>query len=141
MKKNNNLSIAKLYNFAKIQLFPLNRSLTGGGVRKTLSYIKLFFPKLSIKFFKSNIQVYDWKVPSEWNVKKAYVKDFNGKKIIDFKNNNLHLIGYSSPIKKKLRRDELLKRLHFLKNQPDAIPYITSYYKKIGDSVVLIINF
>ncbi len=130
MKKKDNINIAKLYNFAKIYLFPLNRSLTGEGVRKTLSYIKSFFPKLRIKFFKSNIQVYDWKVPSEWNVKSAYVKDFEGKKIIDFKNNNLHLIGYSSPIKKKLRKDELLKRLHFLKNQPNAIPYITSYYKK-----------
>ena len=125
-----NPNIANLYKFSKNFLYPLNRSLTGKGVRKTLMYIKSLFPNLNIKFFKSNIKVYDWKVPAEWKVKKAYIKDFNKKKIVDFEKNNLHLIGYSSPINKKLKKEKLLKKIFFLKKQPNAIPYITSYYKK-----------
>lgn len=130
MNKKIKLNISNLYNFAKNYLYPLNRSLTGKGVRQTLNYIKYFFPNLKIKYFRSNTKVYDWKIPAEWEVNKAHIKDFNQKKIIDFKDNNLHLIGYSSPIKKKLKRDELFKKIFFLKKQPNAIPYITSYYKK-----------
>ena len=130
MNKKFNPNISNLYNFAKNYLYPLNRSLTGKGVRQTLFYIKYFFPNLKIKYFRSNTKVYDWKIPAEWEVNKAYIKDFNQKKIIDFKDNNLHLIGYSRPIKKKLKRDELFKKIFFLKKQPNAIPYITSYYKK-----------
>ena len=130
MNKKINPNISNLYKFAKNILYHLNRSLTGKGVRQTLNHIKFFFPNLKIKFFRSNIKVYDWKTPPEWVVKKAYIKDFNQKKIIDFKDNNLHLIGYSHPIKKKLKRDKLLKKIFFLKKQSNAIPYVTSYYKK-----------
>jgi aminopeptidase-like protein len=122
--------IKKYYNVAKIKLFPLTRSLTGNGVKKTLNIIQKELPKLKIKKFKSGTKVFDWNIPEEWNVTDAYVIDKYNNKIIDFKKNNLHLVGYSIPIKKILQKKELFKNLHFLKNQPKAIPYVTSYYKR-----------
>ena len=122
--------ISKYFYIAKKDLFPINRSLTGKGVLKTLKIIKKEFSKLKIINVKSNSKVFDWNVPPEWNVKDAYVIDKNNKKIIDFKENNLHLIGYSAPIKSYLTKKELFKKLYFLRKQPNAIPYITSYYKK-----------
>ncbi len=124
------MTIKKYYNIAKKKLFTINRSLTGQGVRKTLNIIKKEFPKLKIKRFKSGTKVFDWNIPEEWNVFDAYVIDKYNKKIIDFQKNNLHLVGYSIPIKKKISKKELFKNLYFLKKQPKAIPYITSYYKK-----------
>ena len=124
------MSIKKYYKIAKINLFPLNRSLTGAGVRKTLNIIKQEFPQLNIKKIKSGKKVFDWNVPPEWNVSEAFVIDKYNNKIIDFKKNNLHLVGYSTYIKKYILKKELFKNLYFLKNQPKAIPYITSYYKK-----------
>lgn len=111
------------------QLFPFNRSLTGEGTLKTLKVIQKILPKLKIKNIKSGEKVFDWIVPDEWNVKEAYIQ-FKKKKIIDFKNNNLHLVSYSVPIKKKLNFSILKKKLYYLKKQPDAIPYVTSYYNK-----------
>ena len=125
-----NVSLKKYYNIAKTKLFPINRSLTGKGVIDTLKIIKKEFPKLKIKNFKSGTKVFDWNIPPEWNVLDAYVMDKYGKKIIDFKNNNLHLVGYSIPINKNISKKELFKNIYFLKNQPNAIPYITSYYEK-----------
>ena len=122
--------INKYYEIAKNSLFKINRSLTGEGVRKTLKIIKKEFPELRIKKIKSKKKVFDWNVPSEWNVTEAFVLDKNKNKIIDFKNHNLHLIGYSTAIDKYLTKKDLIKNLHYLKNQPTAIPYITSYYKK-----------
>ena len=120
----------KFYNIGKKTLFSINRSITGEGVIKTLKVIKKEFPNIKIKKIKSGTKVFDWIVPSEWNVSDAYVLDKNGLKIIDFKKNNLHLLGYSTPVKKTLTKKNLFKKLHFLKNQPKAIPYSTSYYKK-----------
>jgi len=120
----------KYYNIAKKKLFPLNRSLTGEGVRKTLNIIKKEFPRLKLKKIKSGKKVFDWSIPEEWNVTDAYVIDKYNNRIIDFKKNNLHLVGYSIPIKKNITKKELFKNLYFLKNQPKAIPYITSYYKR-----------
>ena len=124
------MTIKKYYNIAKTKLFPITRSLTGEGVKKTLNIIKKEFPKLKIKKFKSGTKVFDWDIPEEWNVTDAYIIDKYNNKIIDFKKNNLHLVGYSIPIKKNLSKKELFKNLHFLKNQYKAIPYITSYYKR-----------
>ena len=87
----------KLIKLGK-KLFPINRSLTGKGSLKTLKIIRSEIPNLKIKKFKSGKKVYDWKIPSEWNAYDAYVKDKRGRKIIDFKKNNLHLVGYSKPI-------------------------------------------
>ena len=105
------MKIRKLYNFAKNELFRLNRSITGKDTFKTLSLINKKIPNLKIKKFKSGTKVFDWKIPPEWNVKNAYVKDKFGKKIIDFNENNLHLIGYSIKQNKKIRKNELLKKL------------------------------
>ncbi len=124
------MPIKKYFNIAQRKLFTLNRSLTGEGVRKTLNIIKKEFPKLKIKKIKSGTKVFDWKIPYEWNVLNAYVVDKYNKKIIDFKKNNLHLVGYSMPINKYLSKKQLFEKLHFLPKQADAIPYITSYYKK-----------
>ena len=124
------MTINKYYNIAKTKLFPINRSLTGRGVRKTLNILKKEFPKLKIKKFKSGKKVFDWNIPAEWNVNDAYVIDKYNNKIIDFKKNNLHLVGYSIPLKKTITKKELFKNLYFLKDQPKAIPYITSYYKR-----------
>ena len=112
------------------RLFNINRSLTGEGNRKTLKIIKKKIRALRILEFKSGKKVFDWIVPPEWNVKDAYVLDQNKKKIIDFKKNNLHLVGYSKAIKKKVSLGELKKHLYTYKSQPDAIPYVTSYYNK-----------
>ena len=120
----------KYYNLGKKVLFPICRSLTGEGVKKTLNVIKKEFPALKIKKIKSNTKVFDWSVPPEWNIQDAYVLDKNNLKIIDFKENNLHLLGYSTPIKKTLVKKQFFQNLFFLKKKPNAIPYVTSYYKK-----------
>ena len=83
------------------KLWPLNRSLTGVGVNQTLKILKNYNKKLKIIKFKSGQKVFDWTIPKEWTVNEAWIKDENGKKIINFENNNLHLVGYSTPIKKK----------------------------------------
>ncbi len=119
----------KAYSWAK-DIFPFNRSLTGKGVEKTLTYFKNIFSDLQIHNIKSGTKVFDWQVPLEWNVKDAYVSNLKGQRIIDFKKNNLHLVGYSQPINKVLSYKSLNKHLHSIKSQPNAIPYITSYYKK-----------
>jgi len=124
------MTINKYFNIAKKKLYPLNRSLTGKGTKKTLEILKKEFPKLTIKKIKSGTNVFDWKIPDEWNISDAYVIDKYGNKIIDFKKNNLHVIGYSKPITKTLYKEELLKNIHSIKKQPNAIPYITSYYKR-----------
>ena len=120
----------KFLNIAKKHLFNLNRSLTGKGVYETLKIIKKQFPKFKILSINSGTKVFDWKVPPEWNVKNAYILDKYNNKILDFKKNNLHLMGYSIPVNKKLKKNELKKKIFFLKKLPKAIPYITSYYKK-----------
>ncbi len=119
----------EIYTLAK-ELWPLNRSLTGEGNRKTLLTIKEHIPELVIKEVPSNTIAFDWKVPKEFHVNEAWIKTPNGDKICDFKENNLHLVGYSMAFHKKINKDELLKHLYSLPNQPNAIPYVTSYYDK-----------
>lgn len=118
-----------MLNFAK-KIFPLNRSLTGKDVVKTLKIIKKELPSLKLHSIKSGSKVFDWTVPQEWNVKQAFIIDPQNKKIADFSKNNIHLMGYSTPLKKKLNLRELKKKIYFLKKLPNAIPYVTSYYKK-----------
>ena len=111
------------------KLFPLNRSLTGKGNLQTLEYIKkCFLPNLQIKKVKSGTKVFDWNIPQEWSVKDAYIKNSKGKKIVDFYKNNLHLVNYSAPFTGILSKEELIKKLHFMEDFPNRIPYKTSYY-------------
>ncbi len=124
------MNIKKVYNFTKKKIFPLNRSLTGEGNRKTLRLIKKLVPDLKIKSIPSGKKVFDWKIPPEWDIKYAHIKDKFDNKIINFKENNLHLVGYSIPVNKILNKSQLLKKLYSLPKQPNAIPYITSFYKK-----------
>jgi len=118
-----------ILNFA-YKIFKFPRSLTGDGVRKTLLEIKKIIPGLKIKSIKSKTKVFDWKIPLEWKVNDAYILDPKKNKICEFKKNNLHLVGYSIPIKKKLNKNILLEKLYSLPKQPNAIPYLTSYYKR-----------
>ena len=111
------------------KLFPICRSITGKGVTQTLRIIKNEIPELKIKKIKSGSRVFDWKIPPEWVIDDAYVK-YKNKRIIDFKKNNLHLVNYSIPVKKNLNKNSLLKKIFSIKEQPFAIPYVTSYYKK-----------
>jgi len=122
--------VKKYYNLAKNVLFPICRSISGDGTYKTLKIIKKKFSNLKIIKFKSGKKVFDWKVPPEWNISDAYVLDKNKRKIIDFKKSNLHVVGYSQKISTYINKDHLLKKIHSIKQQPSAIPYITSYYKK-----------
>lgn len=110
-------------------LFPFNRSITGDGVRQTLAYLSEKLPGLAIKETPTNTQVFDWKVPREWAVDDAYIIDPDGKKIIDLKNNNLHLVSYSISVNKTMSLEDLQSHLYSLPDQPTAIPYVTSYYK------------
>ena len=112
------------------RLFPICRSLTGDGVRITLQILKEELPELTILSVPSRTKVFDWVVPDEWNIEDAYIIGPSGNKIIDFKNSNLHVVGYSEPVDVTLKLEELLKHIHTLPEQPTAIPYITSYYSR-----------
>ena len=123
-----------LYHLLK-KLFPLNRSITGKGFIQSLNILRLYNEKIFIKKIKSKSNVFDWKVPLTWEIKEAYV-EYEKKKIIDFKKNNLHLVGYTCPIKKKMYINELKKNLHFRKDLTNAIPYVT-LLKKVGVFVLV----
>ena len=110
------------------RLFPIVRSITGNGNRDTLRVLQEIIP-LTIKEYPTNQKVYDWVIPEEWNIRDAWVKDSKGNKVIDFKNNNLHVMSYSSPVKKRMHYKDLRKHLFCLPKLPEAIPYRTSYYE------------
>ena len=118
-----------IHEFAK-KLWPINRSITGEGVRATLEQIKCHLSELQIKSVPSGTSVFDWKIPKEWSVNEAYIISPNGEKFCDFKVNNLHLLGYSAPFEGKVSLEELKENLYTLSDQPEAIPYITSYYQE-----------
>lgn len=119
----------EMYGWAQ-DLFPINRSISGEGLRETLCYIQSLLPQLKFHEIKTGEKVFDWEVPFEWNISEAFIKDENDEVIVDFKNNNLHVVGYSKPVNCILNLDELQKHLHSIPSQPEAIPYITSYYSR-----------
>lgn len=111
------------------ELWPLPRSLTGPGVEQTLELISQVMP-LEIERFTSGSQVFDWVVPPEWHLRRGRLIDPDGKTICDTNDSNLHIVIYSEPVDTELGLDELQERLHSLPHLPDAIPYVTSYYKR-----------
>lgn len=120
---------SNIFNFAK-KIFPINRSLTGAGTLNTLKIIKKEIKSLKILNFKSGKKVFDWEVPKVWEIKDAFIITPDNKKICNLSANNLHVVGYSQRINKEISLKELQNHLHSLPKQKNAVPYVTSYYKK-----------
>lgn len=110
-------------------LYPVCRSITGEGVRATLRRLSEENP-LEVREVPSGTAVFDWEVPEEWNIRAAWIKDPQGNVIVDFANHNLHVLGYSEPVHRRVSLAELKEHLFSLPDQPDLIPYRTSYYRK-----------
>jgi aminopeptidase-like protein len=111
------------------ELFPICRSITGDGVRETLRKVGDHIP-LEIHEVTTGTQVFDWTIPKEWNIKDAYIKNSRGDRIIDFRQSNLHVISYSLPVQAKMSLEELKNHIYTLPENPDWIPYRTSYYQE-----------
>ena len=118
----------EMYQFIKT-LYPICRSITGDGFRQTLGFIAKEIP---LKRFEipSGEGVFDWTVPKEWNIRDGWIKNSAGEKVVDFKKHNLHVLNYSAPIHRKMTLDELKPHLFTLPENPDWIPYRTSYYNE-----------
>lgn len=114
------------------ELFPIPRSITGQGFRDSLEILNKTLGGDILKFhsIKSGTKVFDWAVPDEWNVKEAYIITPEGEKICDFKKHNLHLLNYSEATNQEIELEELQNHLYSIEEMPDAIPYVTSYYKR-----------
>lgn len=123
----------EMYNLAD-EIFPICRSITGEGVRDTLAVLNNFIGQDGLKFdiieIPSGTPVFDWTVPKEWKIREAYIEDQKGNRIIDMKKNNLHVMGYSIPVDKYVSLEELKECVFTQPDQPDVIPYVTSYYKE-----------
>lgn len=110
------------------ELFPICRSITGDGLRLSLQYISSLIPGFEIHEIPSGTKAFDWVVPDEWNIKEAYIEDAFGQRVVDFNDNSLHVVGYSTSVDLTLTRDELEPFLHTHPYSESAIPYVTSYY-------------
>lgn len=112
------------------RLFPICRSITGNGFRQSLGIIREILPEMAVVEVPSGTQVFDWTVPKEWNIRGGWIKNKSGEIIIDFNNTNLHVMGYSLPVHMVISREDLLEHVYSSPEQPDLIPYVTSYYKE-----------
>jgi aminopeptidase-like protein len=112
------------------RLFPICRSITGNGFRRSLEMIREIVPEIQAFEIPSGTSVFDWTVPKEWNIQGGWIKDMQGKTIVDFKDCNLHVMGYSVPVHQTISREELLNHVYTQPEQPEWIPYVTSYYKE-----------
>ncbi len=117
---------ARAYEFVG-EIFPICRSITGNGVRRTLECVGKRVP-LKLHEVPSGTPAFDWEVPLEWNIRDAYVKSADGRRVIDFQASNLHIMSYSTPVRATMSLAELRPHLHTLPDAPDLIPYRTSYY-------------
>src|SRR4030088_1174030 len=111
------------------ELYPICRSITGDGLRQTLDLIDQHIP-LQRFDVPSGTAVFDWTVPKEWNIRDAYIKAPDGTRVVDFQRSNLHVVNYSVPVHTTLPLSELKSHLFTLPEQPDRVPYRTSYYKE-----------
>lgn len=111
------------------RLWPITRSLTGYGNRKTLEILQEL-ADIQIHETPSGTPCFDWEVPAEWNPREAWIRNSQGEIIVDFKQNNLHLLGYSIPYQGTLTYDELKEHIYTKPSQPEVIPYLTSYYQE-----------
>jgi aminopeptidase-like protein len=118
----------RLHGFAS-SLYPICRSITGNGIRKTLELIRERIP-LQLYEVPTGTQVFDWTVPKEWNIRDAFVKSSDGRRVVDFQRCNLHVVNYSIPVRAKLPLSEIKPHLFTVPDHPDWIPYRTSYYKE-----------
>jgi aminopeptidase-like protein len=118
----------ELHRFAS-ELYPICRSITGDGIRRTLSMIGSRIP-LKTHEVPTGTPVFDWTVPKEWNIRDAYIKGPDGRRVVDFQKCNLHVVNYSTPVHKTMSLGELKPHLHSIPQNPDWIPYRTSYYKQ-----------
>ncbi len=125
----NNAIGQRMYVLAN-ELFPICRSITGNGVRETFAILARELPGLQVHEVTTGTQCFDWTIPNEWNVSEAYIATMEGKRVLDFKDSNIHLVGYSEPIDKIISRADLDAHLHSRPDLPDAIPYVTSYYRR-----------
>lgn len=124
----------QIYNLAHT-LFPICRSITGEGVRETLSILSDYIcegngNKLNVRQVPSGTKVFDWTVPKEWVIREAFIEDEKGGHVVDFKDHNLHVMGYSTSVDEWVELDELKKYIYTQPDQPEVIPYVTSYYKE-----------
>ena len=119
----------RIYQLA-VELFPICRSLTGPGVHQTLNILKREVEELKVYEIPTGTKAFDWTVPQEWSINDAYIMDSEGNRVVDFKKSNLHVISYSIPVDTTMTLEELQPYLHSLPSQPDAIPYLTSYYER-----------
>ncbi len=110
------------------ELYPICRSITGDGVRRSLDIIRRRIP-LETHEVPTGTKVFDWAVPQEWNIKDAYIKNPKGEKIVDLKNSSLHVVGYSRPIHRVVRRNELKEHVFTIPERPEWIPYRTAYFR------------
>ena len=117
-----------LHSFAA-KLYPICRSITGDGIRQTLNVIGERIP-LQQSNVPSGAHVFDWIVPKEWNIRDAYIKSLDGKRVVDFRDSNLHVLNYSMPVKARMTLSDLRPHLFTIAERPEWIPYRTSYYKE-----------
>lgn len=122
-------SVGRVMHALVRELYPICRSITGNGVRETLARLKQEIP-LDLHEVPSGTQVFDWTVPREWNIRDAFVKNSSGERVIDFRAHNLHVVNYSVPVQCTMSLAQLRPHLHTLPEQPDLIPYRTSYYRE-----------
>lgn len=118
-----------MYKLAE-HLFPICRSITGNGFRESLNILREAIPEITVHEVPTGTQVFDWTVPKEWNIRGGGIYKLNGEKVVDFCDSNLHILGYSTPIDAIVSKAELLEHVYTMPNQPDWIPYVTSYYKE-----------